>query len=42
MDEDECDLTSPIGQIIKHINVICKKPQIDNQLGEVNITFIFF
>lgn len=38
MDEDEWDLQSPIGQIIKKINVIYKKPQIDNQLGEV-ITF---
>lgn len=36
MDEDECDLRSPIGQIIKQINVICKKPQIDSKLSEVN------
>lgn len=41
MNEDEGDLTSPIGQIIKHINIICKKPQIDNQLGEVNLRFGF-
>lgn len=37
MDEDECDFQSPIGQIIKQINVLTKKPQIDNQLGEVII-----
>lgn len=35
MDEDECDFQSPIGKIIKQINFIGKKPQIDDQLGEV-------
>lgn len=35
MEEVECDFQSPIGQIIKHINTMCKKPEIDEQLSKV-------
>lgn len=37
MEDDEFDSRSPIGEIIKHINDICKKTQIDDQLSEVII-----
>lgn len=35
MDEQECNYRSPIGQIIKRMATMCKKPQIDDELGKV-------
>ncbi|KAJ8951200.1 hypothetical protein NQ314_007701 [Rhamnusium bicolor] len=34
MEEDDCDYGTPIGKVIKHINALCKKPQVDDQLSE--------
>ncbi|KAJ8956959.1 hypothetical protein NQ317_008520, partial [Molorchus minor] len=34
MEEDEPDYNTPIGKVIKHINTLSKKPQIDEQLSE--------
>nr|XP_023023262.1 uncharacterized protein LOC111511484 [Leptinotarsa decemlineata] len=30
--DQECDYNSPVGQIIKQINALCKKPKIDDEL----------
>ncbi|CAH1173719.1 unnamed protein product [Phaedon cochleariae] len=33
MEEEECDYSTPIGQIIKQMNALSKKPKLDKELG---------
>ncbi|CAH1967090.1 unnamed protein product [Acanthoscelides obtectus] len=38
-DEEHFDERSPVGQIINHVNKLCKKPQIDEQLQQAIAKF---